>query len=358
MAEMAHVATLTDAAEFKARQDEAGFNRALLVRIGDATPDMIYAKDLGSRMMFANAAVLANIGRSWDEIRGRSDIEWHDDPVEAAKFVAADARIMATGIGESVEEVLTGPVGPRVFQSAKTPMRDAGGNVIGICGISRDITAEKAAEAQRQLLLAEMNHRVKNSLTAVMAIARQTLRNEASDATAWQGFEARIMAMARANDMLAGDHWAGADIASVVGEALGPHGPVNEGRIHIAGPDVDISAYAVVSLSLALHELATNATKYGALSLPQGRVDISWRLVDGAEAPMLAVDWCETDGPLVQVPHHRGFGTRLIERAFGNNGQRARILFRPQGVQCQLLVALATDGDEGQPEQLSGSALA
>jgi PAS domain S-box-containing protein len=355
---MAHVATLTAAAEFKSQQDEAGFNRALLARIGDATPDMIYAKDLGSRMMFANAAVLANIGRGWDEIRGRSDIEWHDDPVEAARFVAADARIMATGIGESVEEVLTGPDGPRVFQSTKTPMRDAGGTVIGLCGISHDITAEKAAEAQRWLLLAEMNHRVKNSLTAVMGIARQTLRDEATDAAAWQSFEARIMAMARANDMLAGDRWAGADIASVVAEALGAHGAVNEGRIRITGPAVDISAYAVVSLSLALHELGTNAAKYGALSLPQGRVDIGWQLVDGPEGRMLAVDWRESDGPLVQVPLHRGFGTRLIERAFASNGQRARIMFRPKGVQCQLLVALATDGDEGQMQRVAGSASA
>jgi PAS domain S-box-containing protein len=352
---MARIATLTDAAAFKARQDEAGFNRALLARIGDATPDMIYAKDLGSRMMFANAAVLDNIGRSWDEIRGRSDIEWHDDPVEAAKFVAADARIMATGIGETVEEVLTGPDGLHVFLSTKTPMRDAGGAVIGICGISHDITAEKAAEAQRQLLLAEMNHRVKNSLTAVMAIARQTLHNEASDAAAWQGFEARVMAMARANDMLAGDRWAGADIAGVVTEALGAFGAVGTGRIRIAGPAVDISAYAVVSLSLVLHELATNATKYGALSLPQGSVAVDWRLVDGPRGHMLAVNWREGDGPLVQPPQRQGFGTRLIERAFASNGQRARIMFRPQGVHCQLLVALARDADDGEMERVAGA---
>jgi PAS domain S-box-containing protein len=343
---MAQVATLTDAAAFKTRQDEAGFNRALLARIGDATPDMIYAKDLGSRMMFANAAVLKTLGRSWDEIRGRSDIEWHDDPVEAASFVAADARIMATGIGESVEETLTGPDGQHVFLSTKTPMRNDRGTIIGICGISHDITAEKSAEAQRQLLLAEMNHRVKNSLTAVMAIARQTLRNESTDAAAWQGFEARIMAMARANDILAGDRWAGADIASVVNEALGAFGAADEMRFRVTGPAVDITAYAVVSLSLVLHELATNATKYGALSLPQGSIDIGWRLVDGPKGRMLAVDWRESHGPLVHAPRQHGFGTRLIERMFGSNGQRARLMFRPQGLQCQLLVALATDAGD------------
>jgi PAS domain S-box-containing protein len=334
---MARIWTDTDAARFAARHDEAGFNRELLGRIGETTPDLIYAKDRDSRMMFANRAVLGILGRTWDDIRGRSDIEWHDDRAEAVQFVAADARVMETGVTESVEETLTGHDGTRVYLSSKSPLRDASGTVIGICGISRDITAIKDAEAQRKLLLDEMNHRVKNALAMIMAIARQTLVGV--DADAWASFDARVLAMAHANETLAGENWAAADVGAIVAEALGAHG---DGRIDAAGPTVEISASATLSLSLALHELGTNALKYGALSVPRGRVEVRWRIVAGPGAPKLAIDWREIDGALVTPPVARGFGSRLIERLAGDTaGTRARLDFRPGGVECRLVLPLA-----------------
>lgn len=300
--------------------DAPEFMRDLLANIRDATPDLIYAKDTQSRMVFANRAVLHALGKSWDEIRGKSDVEWHPNPIEAREFVAADARIMAEDRSETLEEVLTVGGVPQTYLSSKSPLRAEDGRVIGLFGISMNITARKNEERLRKLLMDELDHRVRNTLAVVQAMALQTLKHSGIEKTVWAAFEGRLQAMAQAHTLLTRDSWEGADIRQIVHEVLKVHGEDHIDRFDITGAEVWIDAQNALSLSMAIHELGTNALKYGALSTPEGRVAISWN-ADAAEAPrMFDFRWQEGGGPQVLAPSRRGFGSKLIEQAFGHSG--------------------------------------
>ena len=215
----------------------SAFASDLLAKIGEATPDLIYAKDLNSRMIFANRAVLAALGKTWDEIRGRSDDEWHSDPVEGRKFVEADARVIASNETEELEEILTGVSGSQTYLSTKSPLRAQDGSVIGIFGISKNITERKNEERLRQVLLNELDHRVKNSLGLVQAMARQTLKNAGIDEEIWAAFEGRLISMSKAHGVLIQQSWVGAEIANIVAEGFIAH----VGREH-GGPEVSAPA--------------------------------------------------------------------------------------------------------------------
>lgn len=317
------------------------FTRDLLKQIGDTTPDLIYAKDLQSRMIFANHAVLKTVGRTWDEIRGRADSEWHDDPEEGRRFVENDARIMATGETEQVEEPLTGIDGLQIYISTKSPLRASDGKVIGLVGISKNITVRKNEERLRKMLLQELDHRVKNTLTIVQALARQTFKNEKLDRAVWDAFEGRLIAMSKAHGMLIKQNWVGADVLEVVHEGLAARAGWDNNRFTIGGPSAWLDAQTALALAMAIHELCTNAVKYGSLSIPQGRVAIAWHLDSGHGKPILDLSWREHGGPQVVPPAHRGFGSSLIEQAFAQNGAHsARISFRPEGAEFQVRLAL------------------
>lgn len=307
------------------------FTRDLLLSISESTPDFIYAKDLNSRMIFANRAVLRAMGKTWTEIRGKSDVEWHSDPDEARIIVAADARIMAEGTTESLEEVVTTAEGPQVFLSTKSPLRAADGRIIGLFGLSMNITERKNNERLRQLLVDELDHRVRNTLALVQVMARQTLKTAGVDKAAWAAFEGRLQAMAQAHSLLTRDSWEGEEVRRIVAEALAVHGADHAGRFDIAGPDLWIDAQNALALAMALHELGTNALKYGALSVPAGRVSIAWS-VDLSDKPaMFELAWRESGGPVVRPPARRGFGTKLIETAFGKQAA-PRLLYDPDGL--------------------------
>jgi PAS domain S-box-containing protein len=321
--------------------DADDFTRDLLAKIGETTPNLIYAKDLKSRMIFANRAVLGVLGKSWHDIRGKSDEEWHDDPEEGRRFVEADARVMASGATEESEEVLTGVGGTRVYLSTKSPLRSPDGTVIGLVGISKDITQRKNEERWRELVLSELDHRVKNSLAIIQAMARQTFKHEGIDGAVWNAFEGRITSMAKAHDLLIEQSWVGADIAQIVAEGLEAHGGGQAAGFSLSGPAAWVDAQTALALSMALHELGTNAIKYGALSVPDGRVSISWQIVPSADAPMLDLVWREHGGLPVTKPSHRGFGSRLIEQAFAQAGTApAKIAYLPDGVEFRVRFAL------------------
>lgn len=197
------------------------FTRDLLTKIGETTPDLIYAKDLKSRMIFANRAVLGVLGKSWQEIRGKSDDEWHDDAEEGRRFVDADARVMTSGATEESEEVLTGISGTKIYLSTKSPLRGQDGKIIGMMGISKDITERKNEERFREIVLSELDHRVKNMLAIVQAMARQTFKHAGIDRAIWEAFEGRLISMSKAHDLLIEQSWVGADIAEIVAEGLG-----------------------------------------------------------------------------------------------------------------------------------------
>ncbi|WP_293453962.1 HWE histidine kinase domain-containing protein [Phenylobacterium sp.] len=215
-------------------------------------------------------------------------------------------------------------------------MFDANGELVRIVGINVDVTDRKAAEEHQRLLINELNHRVKNTLAIVQAIAWQSLRAGAFDPAAQATFEGRLMALAAAHDVLTDANWESGSIARIVARAMAPHDP-GGGRVAAKGPTVNLDPKAAVALALAMHELATNAVKYGALSASEGRVDIGWTLKD----KVLELRWRETGGPAVSEPVQRGFGARLLTKGLAEElGGEVRLDFDPGGVVCSIAARL------------------
>ncbi|MET0528208.1 MAG: sensor histidine kinase [Microvirga sp.] len=194
---------------------------------------------------------------------------------------------------------------------------------------------EKRAAEHQRLLIDELNHRVKNTLATVQSISAQTLRTSETKEDARDALEMRLLALSRAHDVLTRESWDGADLGEVVEKALEPYQISGENRFHITGPHVRVTPRMSLALAMALHELATNAVKYGALSNKTGTIQVSWKVQNGAAPPRLTLRWTEAGGPPVVAPRRRGFGSRLIERTLANDlDGRAHIAFAPTGVVC------------------------
>lgn len=204
---------------------------------------------------------------------------------------------------------------------------------VAIAGASRDLTELKQAEALQQLLVNELNHRVKNSLATVQSITSQTLRGAASLDDARDALEDRIISLARVHDLLTTRSWSGADLSDVVARALQPFAAA---QLELSGASMDVPPQHALALSLALHELATNAAKYGALRVPDGRVEVRWERGDGE----LRLAWRERGGPPVSPPTRRGFGMRLLEASLRDLGGRSRLDYAADGVRAEFSAPL------------------
>lgn len=241
--------------------------------------------------------------------------------------------------GERVEHFETLRVakdGRRVHVSVTiSPLRDKWGRVVGASKVGRDITERKIAEERQQTLINELNHRVKNTLATVQSLASQTLRSGGVSETTRNEFEGRLLALSRAHDQLTRGNWEHADFSTIVADVFEPYRRANTGALRIAGERVKLNAQAALTLAMILHELATNAAKYGALSQPSGTLSVSWRVTNGASPPRLAIEWQEMGGPAVTPPARRGFGSRLLERGItGELRGTARTSFDPAGFRC------------------------
>jgi two-component sensor histidine kinase len=236
---------------------------------------------------------------------------------------------------------------PRHWEVQVSPILDDQRKPSHILSISRDITAEwkaladlKAANQRQTLLSMELQHRIKNTLAMVGAIANQTMRGEDVKA-AREAFTARLQTLGTAHDILTRTSWVSAPIRDVVNGAIAPH-LGEHGRITIGGPVFELQPKQALALSLAIHELATNAAKYGALSDAGGTVEITWSLDEHRDEPTFEFCWRERGGPPVIAPARRGFGTRLIERLLASEFHiTVAIDFRPEGVVCEILVPVA-----------------
>lgn len=200
--------------------------------------------------------------------------------------------------------------------------------------------ARAAAAAHQSFLMAELDHRLKNILANIQALLRHSRRRAAGpaiDADAFvEDFEARLHAMATAHDLLHASRWEGARLRPLVAEELRPHADATGGgRIAMSGRDLVLRPRAAMSLSLALHELATNAVKHGALSRPEGRVALRWRCGRAG----LVLHWAEHDGPPAAAPTRRGFGLTVIERSLAYElGGSGRLVFAPEGLRCTIRI--------------------
>ena len=198
------------------------------------------------------------------------------------------------------------------------------------------------AEEQQVLLNRELSHRMKNTLAMVQAIAAQTIRTAPDLTSAGTALSARLIAMGRAHDILLSGTSEHTSLEAVVRAALAIHDDAQLGRLRLNGPLVRVGSKAALSLALVLHELATNASKYGALSTPDGHVSVDWVIEAGGAAPSVRLCWTEHGGPQVMPPKQRGFGSRLIERGLsGIISASVRLAYRPEGVTCELTAELA-----------------
>jgi two-component sensor histidine kinase len=174
-----------------------------------------------------------------------------------------------------------------------------------------DAREREAAEKLQKLILEELHHRIKNTLATVSAIASQSLRNAISIAHGQEAIESRLLALGRAHDLLLQARWSSASLATIVRGATEPYDSKGSGRFSLDGPPIEITSAAVLALAMTLNELCTNTTKFGALSVPAGRVGIAWSVDDTTQR--LRLTWTETNGPPVHPPTRRSFGTRLME---------------------------------------------
>jgi PAS domain S-box-containing protein len=261
-------------------------------------------------------------------------------PADLAMVQAAVQRSVASGEVFELEHRVHRVDGtPGWTFSRAIPLRDAQGVIREWFGAASDITARKQHEEHQKLLIDELNHRVKNTLAVVQSMAAQSLRN-AAEGPRLQ-FEGRLRALSKAHDVLTREHWTGASLHTVVQDALAHCASHAAGRLRASGPDVWVMPKHALALAMALHELCTNAQKYGSLSNDDGFVTIAWDVVpaspgDVADAgDMLTLRWTEAGGPPVIAPQRHGFGTRLIERGLAHDlcGE-VSLRFEPAGVEC------------------------
>ncbi len=318
----------------------------------------IFLMDDRQHCIYMNRAAEALTGWTLPEVLARNcplhDIVHHSYP-DGRPFPLEECaidRAFPENNQERGEEVFVHRDG-RFFPVGFTasPIRDDSANIIGTIIEVRDISDEKAASERQRLLINELNHRVKNTLATVQSIAAQTFRGQ-TDQAVRAVFDARMAALSNAHNVLVEDNWESASLRGVVTRALAPHllAEVDGDRFRYEGPDARLHPKVAVTLAMALHELMTNAAKYGALSVPEGRVAVTWTLGDREDGRhRLDLAWEERGGPPVVPPTRRGFGSRLIERQLPMEFDgSAALAFDPAGVSCRMTIPLTPLGWVGQ----------
>jgi PAS domain S-box-containing protein len=309
-----------------------------LASIVESSDDAIVGKTLEGKVTSWNAGAVRTFGYEADEMIGQSITriippELHDEEKRILARIRGGERV------DHYESVRVTKDGRRLDISLTvSPVRDRLGKVIGASKVARDITDRKQAEKLQRLLLDELNHRIKNTLSVIQAIASQSLGHAKSPKDFVSGFNGRMEALARVHDLLTKKKLQGASLHDLVKEQVSLGGG-EDNRIVCSGPELTLNAQLTVQLALVLHELATNARKYGALSVPGGRLSVQWELRTNDQRH-LVLRWEESNGPRVNAPQNRGFGSTLIERTLKGCGGEASIHYSAAGVECKITLPL------------------
>ncbi len=302
--------------------------------MADNAPVMIWVTDENDQCTFMSRSWYRFTGQTPGGALGRG---WLDCVHPSDRAAADHASSQATHDRQTFEaeyRLRHNDGSWRWVLDSATP-RIGGGAFLGHIGSVIDITERKLDDERRKLLIRELHHRIKNNLAIVQALVSQSLKGLAGGEEAVAKLIGRLRALADAHEAVARDDWQSASLTSVVEQALAPFR--GEGRDHIAieGPDLTIAARPAVALALGLHELATNASKYGALAVDGGRASLTWR-VDPLRQTLVML-WQEQGGPPVRAPAQKGFGSRLIERwVSADLAAAVAIEFLPQGVRCRI----------------------
>lgn len=305
---------------------------ARLAAIVSSSNDAIVSKDLKGTVTSWNAAAVRIFGHEAEEMIGRSILT----------IIPADLRAEEDDIigrirrGERIDHFDTVRVrkdGSRVDVSLTvSPLRNTQGHIIGASKIARDITERKRSEELKTILVNELNHRTKNLLTTVQTIAVKTFASQPGCEEALKNFNERVRALTLSQNLLTQNGWRGASLRTMIEAVLAPFAA--DGRVQISGvDDPHLSLRQLNALSLAIHELATNALKYGALKTAQGQVKLEYTSTAGA----LRLDWVESGGPRVSPPGRKGFGTQMIERALRHElGAEVELRYAESGLRCTI----------------------
>ncbi len=310
-------------------------------RLADFVPQLMWVANPDGGIYWYNKRCYEYSGLNPEEIMGWG---WQAALDPDALPAVMDAWIRCIATGEPFEMVFPVKAADgtfRPFLSRVQPMKDDQGRVLRWFGALTDISEQKQIEEHLQLLLNELNHRVKNTLATVQAIASQSMR--ALPKEYFETFSDRLVALSRAHDLLMRRNWQGMDLREIVDQTLAPlcaKGP--EGRLAIDGPAVRIPANNVASWSMALHELCTNAFKHGALKIDAGSIKIVW---SAPEQGRLRFVWSEHGGQPVTIPKHRGFGSRLIASLGRELAGDASLRFDPEGLVCTIDASLPATPD-------------
>lgn len=331
---------LIDATDLKQAEIESARLAAIVVSSDDA----IVGKTLDGCVTSWNAGATRIFGYEPKEMIGQSIIKIIPPELRQEE----DEILAKLKRGEHIahyETVRLAKDGRRLNISLSvSPVLDKTGRIIGASKIARDVTEKKRVEAIQRVLIEELNHRVKNTLAMTQAIASQSLRHARSASDFVESFTGRVQALAKAHSLLTDRKLEGAELTELVREqvTLG----VADERVICSGPMVILGAQPAIHLALVLHELATNARKYGGLSVPQGRLSVKWE-VHSSGSRTLLLDWTESGGPQVSAPLTAGFGTTLIERTLQTHSGEATVRYGVTGVTCKLRLPL---GETARPE--------
>lgn len=309
-----------------------GEERSRLADIVESSDDAIISTDLGAVISTWNKGAERLYGYTAEEVVG-STVSVLIPADRHAEGLDILARIRRGERVEARDTVRRRKDGTLVDVSLKVSiLKNASGEVVGGCSIIRDITDRKRLERDVQLLSRELDHRARNLLALVQAIVTLSDAGSAGDLKAVIG--GRIRALSQTHTLLAEARWTGSDLATLIRQELSPYCPEESRRADVSGPEVRLTTGQTQSFALLFHELTTNAVKYGALSVPAGRLRIVWTKADGGS---LSLRWEERDGPSTGSPERRGFGMRVIgEVVRGQLGGEVRFDWAPGGLTCSI----------------------
>ncbi|WP_207456316.1 PAS domain S-box protein [Azospirillum sp. SYSU D00513] len=341
------VVEVRDITEEKRAQDALRRSEGLLRGIVETTPECVKVVDRSGRLLQMNAAGLRMVEADRpDEVCGGDVLdliapEYRDEWLRNHERVCQGESLSWTfrlrGLGGTY----------RWMETHAAPLTLPDGSTAHMA-VTRDVTARHEDELRRRALLDELNHRVKNTLATVLSLVRQTRKGTDSPESFHELFESRLLGLSEAHNLLTDAGWEGVSLRDLVARTLMPYTGGGAIRVAPGAPEIKLGPNSTVTLQMILLELAANAARFGAFSVPDGRVELSWSLepvavAEGDAGPALRIDWVELDGPPVEPPARRGFGRRLLEQ--GVTGELEGELtyeFPPSGVRCRMRLPLSS----------------
>jgi PAS domain S-box-containing protein len=324
-------ATWTDVTAARAAQRRLALSEERHREVADGAPTAAWLSRADGKLVFINQAMVDALGRSRQSLLGEGWIH-SIHPEDRPRLLAARAAARVAHGAVSFEGRFRRPGGAlRVIELYGRPRFDVRGAFCGHIGIAADVTEAREFEDQRTVLINELNHRVKNTLTTVQSLVRQTLRDHETIKDAERAVTARLMALSAAHNVLNRELWSGADLADIATDLLRPYDFPD--RYTIMGPKARLSPKTAIAIAMALQELAGFASREGAWSTEHGRVRLQWRL----EGDRVVLEWRERGGPGVAEPALTGFGAVILDRVIAAElGRPAELTFTPEGLICRL----------------------